>query len=489
MTRINTNVSSMLAQRVLGSQNNALTTSLERLSTGLRLNRGADGPADLIVSESLRAEQVAINAAIGNAQRAEQLVNVAEGGLQEISTLLLELQTLVGKSANEAGFSAEEREANQLEIDSILQTIDRVANSTEFNGIKLLNGNFDYTTSGVSSDLADVTINSARMPNTGSATLDVTVDVLAAAENGTVYLSTTANLDNSDNGSITFEIAGNQGVQQFTFASGTAQADIITAINSFSESLGVSASQASGNTDRIAITSSGYGEQSFVDVSMLEGAANDLIFDVEVAGTGSSDVRDSGTDASVLINGTQAAVNGLHARVASDGFDVAINIDGDSGLNAAAQSTSFSITGGGADFNIAPDVSLSSKVSMGIHAATTGSLGSSEWGYLSSLKSGGSSNVSDGNLSGAQSIVSDAIEQVASMRGRLGAFQRNTLGSTINNLGVTLENTAAAESQIRDTDFAAETAALTRQQILSQASTQALLIANAQPQSVLALLG
>ena len=126
---------------------------------------------------------------------------------------------------------------------------------------------------------------------------------------------------------------------------------------------------------------------------------------------------------------------------------------------------------------------------MGIHAATTGSLGGSEWGYLSSLKSGGSSNVADGNLSGAQSIVSDAIEQVASMRGRLGAFQRNTLGSTINNLGVTLENTAAAESQIRDTDFAAETAALTRQQILAQASTQALLIANAQPQSVLALLG
>ena len=81
------------------------------------------------------------------------------------------------------------------------------------------------------------------------------------------------------------------------------------------------------------------------------------------------------------------------------------------------------------------------------------------------------------------------IKQVSSLRGRLGAFARNTVQSTINSLGVALENTAAAESQIRDTDFANETATLTRQQILSQAATQALLIANAQPQAVLALLG
>ena len=89
----------------------------------------------------------------------------------------------------------------------------------------------------------------------------------------------------------------------------------------------------------------------------------------------------------------------------------------------------------------------------------------------------------------AQNIVDSAIKQVSSLRGRLGAFTKNTVGSTIRSLGVTLENTAAAESTIRDTDFAAETASLTRQQIMAQAATQALAIANAQPQSVLALLG
>ena len=93
----------------------------------------------------------AISAAINNAERASQVVNVAEGGLQEISSLLVELQSLVGENANEAGVSGEEKAANQLQIDSILQTIDRVANSTSFNGVKLLNGNFDYTTSNVAS--------------------------------------------------------------------------------------------------------------------------------------------------------------------------------------------------------------------------------------------------------------------------------------------------------------------------------------------------
>lgn len=105
MSRINQNISSMVAQRTLGSQNMSLNKSLQRLSTGLRINRGADDPAGLIASENLRSEKAAINAAINNAERAEQVVNVAEGGLQEVSNLLIELQSLVSSTANEAGVS------------------------------------------------------------------------------------------------------------------------------------------------------------------------------------------------------------------------------------------------------------------------------------------------------------------------------------------------------------------------------------------------
>ena len=188
MTIINTNIPSLLAQRVVRMQNKGLTTSLERLSTGLRINRGADNPAGLIASENLRAEKVALSAAIGNAERAEQVINVAEGGLQEISNLLVDLQSLVGQSANEAGISKEEKDANQLQINSILQTIDRLAGSASFQGIKLLNGNFDYTTSGVTATLlADVTINSAKLAK--DATLAPT---LIAASGLKTFMSDTA---------------------------------------------------------------------------------------------------------------------------------------------------------------------------------------------------------------------------------------------------------------------------------------------------------
>ncbi|MEY3142626.1 MAG: Flagellin, partial [Planctomycetota bacterium] len=159
MSRINSNVPSMIAQRVNTLNNRALSGTLERLSTGFRINRGSDDPAGLITSENLRGDIKGINAAIGNAQRAEQVMNIAEGGLQEISNMLVEVQSLVGQTANEAGMSAEEKEANQLQIDGILSTIDRIANSVSFQGTKLLNGNFDYTLSGqytAASGISDV---------------------------------------------------------------------------------------------------------------------------------------------------------------------------------------------------------------------------------------------------------------------------------------------------------------------------------------------
>jgi flagellin len=488
MSRINTNVSSMLAQRVLGMQNRGLVTSLERLSTGLRINRGQDNPAGLIASENLRSEKVGITAAIGNAQRAEQVINVAEGGLLEINNLLVELQSLVGQTANEAGVSSEEREANQLQIDSILQTIDRLANSTSFQGTKLLNGNFDYTTSGVSSDITSVGVNSARLSDASGANISVTLDVLTSAQTAAVYLSTAATLANGGNGSITIEVTGNEGVQQFTFASGTSQANIIAAINSFGEAIGITAAQAT-DTDRISITSTGFGSSQFSRVKILEGTTNDLVFASNAEVTGTSDYKDKGRDAVVLINGNQATTDGLTARVSTDGLDVSISIDGDASLNTDGASSTFYITGGGADFNLSPTVNLAGKVSLGIQTVTTGNLGDTINGFLSSLKSGGTANVVNGDLTKAQSIVNSGIKQVSSLRGRLGAFQRNTVGATISSLGVSLENTAAAESVIRDTDFAAETATLTRQQIMAQAATQALAIANAQPQAVLALLG
>ena len=486
MTQINTNTASMLAQRVLRMQNKALTVSLERLSTGLRINRGKDDPAGLIASENLRAEKKAIASAISNAERAEQVVNVAEGGLQEIQNLVVELQSLVAASANEAGLSAEEKDANQLQIDSILQTIDRLANDTSFQGTKLLNGTFDYTVEGISQTLlTDVSINSARIPDGG--TLEVDITVLTSGRTASVFLSTGGNFDSgAGEGSITVEVTGNDGVQQFTFASGTSQANIINAVNSFSTAIGVSASNAGGGL--VEFRSTGFGSNEFVRVKELNGLSNDFIL-ASAGASVSNDVKETGRDAIVTINGQQATANGLEARVATGGFDVVVLLSGGSALNMTGGNTNFTITGGGANFNLSPNVNLAGKVSLGIETVTTGNLGKAGTGFLASLSAGGTNNVVNGDLSTAQKIIDEAIRQVSTLRGRLGAFQKNTVGATINSLGISLENTAAAEASIRDTDFAKETAELTRAQILGQAATQALAIANAMPTSILALLG
>ena len=490
MSRINSNVPSMIAQRVNSMNNRMLSGTLEKLSTGFRINRGSDDPAGLIISENLRGEIKGINAAIGNAQRAEQVMNIAEGGLQEISNMLVEVQSLVGQTANEAGVSAEEREANQLQIDNILASIDRIANSTSFQGTKLLNGNYDYTLSGnysAADGFSDVTVNSVKLSDTAGASRAVTVTVTQSAQTARVALALSAGvLDNGGSGSVTFEVAGARGAQQFSFASGTANSAIVGAINAFTEAIGVSASLSGSD---VRINSTGFGSESFVRVREIANANPSTNFvTTDAPGAATQEARTVGRDAQVNINGVVATARGLTARVALDGFDVSVSLLGDNAINDDGQSETFYVTGGGADFNLAPDVNLAGKVSLGIETVTTSNLGNAVSGFLSELKSGGSANVQNGNLTKAQEVLDLATKQVSSLRGRLGAFTKNVVGSTINSLGVALENTTAAESAIRDTDFAAETASMTRNQILVQASTQALALSNSAPQSVLQLM-
>ena len=490
MSRINSNVSSMIAQRVNALNQRSLSGTLEKLSTGFRVNRGSDDPAGLITSENLRGEIKGISAAIGNAQRAEQVMNIAEGGLQEISNMLVEVQSLVGQTANEAGVSAEEREANQLQIDNILASIDRIANSTSFQGTKLLNGNYDYTLSGnysAADGFSDVTVNSVKLSDTAGASRAVTVTVTQSAQTARVALALSAGvLDNGGSGSVTFEVAGARGAQQFSFASGTANSAIVGAINAFTEAIGVSASLSGSD---VRINSTGFGSESFVRVREIANANPSTNFVTTGApGAATQESRAVGRDAQVNINGVVATARGLTARVALDGFDVSVSLLGDNAINVAGATETFYVTGGGADFNLAPDVNLAGKVSLGIETVTSSNLGNAVSGFLSELKSGGSANVQNGNLTKAQEVLDLATKQVSSLRGRLGAFTKNVVGSTINSLGVALENTVAAESAIRDTDFAAETAQMTRNQILVQASTQALSLANSAPQSVLQLM-
>ncbi len=507
MSRINTNVNSLIAQRILGQQNQGLTKSLERLSTGYRINRGSDDPAGLIASEKLRSEKVTLEAAIGNAERAEQVVNVAEGGLQEVQNLLLEVQSLVTSSANDAGLSEEERKANQLQVDQILQTIDRIASTTSFQGTKLLNGSFDFQISGQATTVLDVQVDAAKF--TDGTNTDVSVLVTQSAQRGSIFLSTAGalELDDDADSRLTFEVAGTLGSRQFSFASGATVADMVTAINAFKGVTGVSASD---GTTGVQLKSTAFGSDAFVSVDVdaapglagntgvyFSSASDESTVSTEAASrttfaAANGAIRDDGQDVAATINGNTAAGDGLKLAVNTEGLNATIMLNSGA-AQAIASVSAFTITGGGAEFNIGPRVDIANQTRLGIGNVATRNLGGeyvSGVSYnLDSLGSGKLFDLDDGDLSISQQIINNAIDEVSSLRGKLGSFQKNVVGSTINSLNIALENMTAAESAIRDTDFAAETATLTRNQILVNAATNSLAIANSRPQNVLALIG
>ncbi len=512
MSRINTNVSSLLAQRILGQQNKDLRTSLERLSTGLAINRGGDDPAGLIASENLRSEKEAITAAIGNAERADLVVNIAEGGLQEINALLLEIQGLVTETANDAGLSEAEKDANQLQVDSILQTIDRIAGNTSFQGTKLLNGTFDFTITSQATTVADFQINAAKLGHNEERPIQLVVT--QSAQHGGLFLSTTGpslNLSSAD-ARFVFEVTGAKGSREFSFASGTALSAIVAGVNTFTSVTGVSASLSGvGSTlnSGIVLKSDEFGSNQFVSIKVNDHGG---INDAAGAGAGAAiaslatanenaigslistfanatnPIRDNGQDIAAIINAIAATSTGAVARINTDFLDLSVELTA-TGAQTLGSVNAFTITGGGGQFMLGPDVNVNNQVSIGIGNVASRHLGAETIGFLDDLGSGNTSNLVDGDLETAQLIVDEAISQASTLRGRLGAFQKNVVGATIRSLGVALENTSAAESTIRDTDFASETARLTRSQILVNAATNILGIANSQPQSVLALLG
>src|SRR3989339_1475013 len=151
MTRINTNVSSLNAQKSLARSNDQLQQALTRLSTGLRINTGKDDPAGLIASEILRSDMVSTEKAISNSERANQMIATADSALGQVSSLLNDIRGLVEEAANKGALSADQIKANQLQIDSSLDAIDRIAQTTQFQGSRLLDGTLDFVTQSVDS--------------------------------------------------------------------------------------------------------------------------------------------------------------------------------------------------------------------------------------------------------------------------------------------------------------------------------------------------
>ncbi len=575
MTRINTNVPSLVAQNRLQASNSDLNLALTRLSTGLRINSGKDDPAGLIASEALRSEITGLNKAMSNTRRAGQIITTADSAIGQINSLLNDVRGLVVEAANTGGLSSEEISANQLQIDSSLEAINRIAQSTTFQGQKLLDGSLDYTsTLGAASSVADASIQSAQLGTSGSLSVNVVINSAATQASSTVsaagfttaaaatdtfttgtdsititaatsgsafndvqvafvddagsgaelaaydaaqgtltvtYDSTSSTiadvasaittdgtftaavdgLNGADlfveptstpstgktggevlNADLVFQLTGSGGAETFNFSAGTSKDQIAAAITLVSDSTGINASVAAGV---LTLTSTAYGSDSLIDVDVISEAVGGTF------GTSLSDARSTGTDVSATVNGVEADGVANTLSINTSTLDLSLTVDPGSSTNF-----SFDITGGGATFQLGADVTSTQQASIGIGSVSTGQLGGAS-GRLYELGSGQAKSLTN-DVGGAADVIDEVINKVTSLRGRLGAFQSTTLESNLVSLNETTANLQEAESSIRDADFAAESANLTRAQILVQSGTNVLALANQNPQNVLTLL-
>lgn len=465
---ITNNVGALNARNNLKRSNSALNKSIERLSTGFKINRGADGPAALVISEKQRAQVAGLKTAIANTEKAVSVVQTAEGALNEINSILIKVRSLALDSANSGVNDSDAFAANQAEIDNALDTINRIAQNTQFGEKSLLDGTAGVT--GTTSD-ADVTFLKGGS-NTSDGTYTVEVTTQAERANITNGTSQTGNL-------AADEILNVNGVS-ITLNSGLDQAGVIARINEFSDETGVVAEDRSGGT-RLRSVEFG-SDAEIVVVSDTAAAATS-------SGFGTTRLTDSGVNIAGEIDGvagsgkgnTLTSVSGLSkgtvVRLGDDATDAALSVNGAQG-NVSIQNNAL-VFQVGANQNQTAQIAIQSVEAQGLGVAVTGS----KFNSLNDISVTTFDNAQDALLT-----IDAAIDELSNIRGELGAFQSNTLESIANNMRSTLENTVNAESVIRDTDFAEEISNFTNTQILVQAGTSVLSSANQTTQSILSLL-
>ena len=519
MARINTNVPSLIAQANLARSGQELGTRLERLSTGLRINRGKDDPAGLIISERIATDIAGIEQGIRNSERASSVIATTEAALVEISDLLNTIKGLTVEAANSGAISDEEIAANQLQIDSAIQSITRISNTASFGGLKLLDGSLDYVTSGInSSEIKTARVFSASFVGTNS--LQVEVDVVASAQQAALYLNGDMPGSLTDGvlaSATTIRVAGANGVNELSFGSGTSLTSVVASVNDRTALTGVEAVLINGDpTSGVIFRSVDYGSDEFVSVDRIGGDQSASWFTTYkfvdgtplpdysggfpwsgIGTTLTSTSRDTGVDVQALINGSLANGDGLEVSLSSPNLSVELLLDESFATDPTATASTFDITGGGALFQLGQDINALQQSNIGISSTSASFLGATLVNgtvqYLSSLQDGQANSLRASaarrDFTATSEVLDKAIDDVSVLRGRLGAFERNVLETNIRSLQSQFENLTASRSIIQDADFAAETSALTRAQILQSSGTTVLTLANQQAQNVLQLLG
>ncbi len=486
---INTNVLSLNAQRNLSQSQGALAQSLERLSSGLRINSAKDDAAGLAISERFTTQIRGLNQAVRNSNDGISLAQTGEGALQEVQNNLQRIRELAVQSAN-ATNSDSDREAINREVQQRLEEIDRVSSQTSFNGQKILDGSFGDAKFQVGANVGEtIDLNlesSTRLDAIGTAASAASGDLSAQIVEAEATTSTesgaftTAVGQASGDGAFQLEVGGVSIVDE-TLAEG----EEVTAAD-----LDAGLADAAAALEAEGITFTG----SFADGDVVFTKADGSDFNIEVTatdvdgGTFGGDDFDAGTN--TIDNGTEADPLELNDGDLSIqvGEQDAVSITGSfatqeefaNAVSSALDGTSVTLDESANTINIlaGDDITIT-----GTQAGTLGFDENNEVG----------GNLADVNVLTVDASnevilrVDSALTAVSDIRGDFGAIQ-NRFESTISNLTQTTENLEASRSRIRDADFAAETAELTRAQILQQAGTSVLSQANAVPQNALALL-
>jgi len=478
---INTNVNSLTAQRNLTTSQSALSQSIQRLSSGLRINSAKDDAAGLAISERFTSQIRGLNQAVRNANDGISLAQTAEGALKASGDILQRVRELAVQSAN-ASNSAGDRQALQQEVGQLVAELDRISQTTEFNGSKLLNGSFG-------TQQFQVGANSGQTITAASANLRTSVygnnQITASGAGSGTTLGTNSTAASA------IDIKGYLGSGSVTPAAGDSAKDVAAAINGIQADTGVTATArteiqltfASGSYSIDLLSDNATAQSISFSVTGDTPAADDLAaavsaFNDQSSKTGvTASLNEAGT-AIILTNATGEDI-GFTATVADNDITVE-NIQADGTLAGNSGTVAE-----GDDAQFAGSVTLDSQKSFSVEDAGSGVFDTTTASTLNTVADLDVTTFT--NASDALKTIDSALAYISGERAKLGALQ-SRFETTVANLQVTSENLSASRSRILDADFAQETAALSRAQILQQAGTAMVAQANQLPQGVLALL-
>ncbi|MGI2111703.1 flagellin [Shewanella frigidimarina] len=498
---VNTNVTSMKSQNSLNGANSKLSTSMERLSTGMRINSAKDDAAGLQISNRMSSQINGIGVAMRNANDGISMAQTAEGAMSESTNILQRMRDLSLQSANGSN-SADDRTSMQKEITSLQDELTRIADSTSFAGSKLVDGSFGTKNFQIGAN-ANETI-SLTMSDVSAAAIGRKYQSFDSAA-GTVSATAVAGTEAAA-GSLAIDIGGKASTIALQ-ADMTAQ-DVQDKINSLegvtdvvvTGGVKVAAADASPSTQTLQFTAAG---DDTLGITLDGGSAIDITGVTDLAGMTAAV---GGTDyTAAYTNGTDAT--GGYTISKTDGTDLVMTValtDGGDGTDnstmtlnggtaiTAAAATDTATTTNGTEAVLASTTDFTvdltnAKLDSGI---TSVSVGGTDMTLAAGTTFKSVAGVDLSTAAGAQdaiSVIDAAIASIDSQRADLGAVQ-NRMNFTISNLSNVQTNVTDARSRIQDVDFASETAQLTKQQILSQTSSAMLAQANQLPQTALSLL-